>query len=80
MARERHLLPRCPPQPSGGAGGAGPPVTLIYLGAALLVVAQALGIYALRTRKADLVFSVVMVGMVAVAVVAAGYGAYSHLS
>ena len=60
------------------AGGSA--VTLVYLGAGLLVAAQALGIYALKTRKADLVFSVVVVGMVLAATVTAGYGAYRSLN
>lgn len=55
-------------------------MTLVYLGAGLLVAAQALGIYALKTRKADLVFSVVVVGMVLAATVTAGYGAYRSLN
>ncbi len=49
-------------------------MTDIYLGVALLVVAQLLGIYALKTRKADLVFSVTMVVLVVAAVLVGGYG------
>ena len=36
-------------------------MNLLYVAAALLVGAQLLGVYALISRKADLVFSVLMV-------------------
>lgn len=55
------------------------PVTLIYSGVALLVLAQVLGVYALVTHKADLVFGALIIAMVLAAVVLAGYGAYSQL-
>lgn len=54
-------------------------MTLIYLGVALLVFAQVLGIYALVTRKADVIFAVCVVTLVVVAGVLAGYGAYTKL-
>jgi hypothetical protein len=47
-------------------------VTLLYGAAACLVAAQLLGIYALKSRKADLIFSMFMVALV-VASVALGY-------
>jgi hypothetical protein len=47
-------------------------VTLLYGAAGCLVAAQVLGIYALRTRKADLIFSIFMVALV-VAALALGY-------
>jgi hypothetical protein len=47
-------------------------VTVLFGAAACLVAAQLLGIYALRTRKADLIFSLFMVVLV-VAAVALGY-------
>lgn len=54
-------------------------MTLIYLAGAVLVGAQALGIYALVTRKADFIFAIVMTVMLTFAVVAGGYGLYHHL-
>ncbi len=48
------------------------PVTLLFGAAGCLVAAQLLGIYALRTRKADLIFSIFMVALV-VAALALGY-------
>ena len=39
-------------------------------------MAQLLGVYALITRKADLVFSIVMVGLLVAAVALGGYGLY----
>ena len=47
-------------------------VTLLYLAAGCLIGAQILGIYALRSRKADLIFSLLMIAMV-MASVALGY-------
>jgi hypothetical protein len=44
-------------------------MTLLYLAAACLVVAQALGIYGLVSRKADLVFSIFMVMLLIASVV-----------
>lgn len=38
-------------------------MTELYAAAACLVAAQILGIYGLKTRKADLVFAVCMVGL-----------------
>jgi hypothetical protein len=45
-------------------------MTLFYVAAAVLVVAQALGIYALVTRKADLTFALIMLVMLVGAIVA----------
>jgi hypothetical protein len=63
-------------QPSILDGHVGPDpsrrVSMIYAAAACLVAAQALGIYALRTRKADLIFSVFMIVLLGAAV-ALGY-------
>jgi hypothetical protein len=47
-------------------------VTLLYGAAGCLIGAQILGIYALRSRKADLIFSLLMVAMV-VASMGLGY-------
>jgi hypothetical protein len=55
-----------------------PPVRYLYGAGACLVVAQVLGIYALITRKADLIFSVVMVCLVVGALVL-GYEGARHL-
>ncbi|MDQ2727127.1 MAG: hypothetical protein M3Y91_04485 [Actinomycetota bacterium] len=38
-------------------------MTELYAAAACLVAAQVLGLYGLKTRKADLVFAVCMVGL-----------------
>ena len=54
-------------------------MTPFYLAGAFLVVAQILGIYALLTRKADLIFSLVMLGLVVAALVSGADGAYSQL-
>ncbi|HLI24176.1 MAG TPA: hypothetical protein VKU91_04420 [Acidimicrobiales bacterium] len=51
----------------------------IYGGLALVVLAQIIGIYALVTRKADLVFTIVILAMVAAAAVLAGVGTYLSL-
>jgi hypothetical protein len=55
-------------------------VIYLYTGAACLVGAQLLGIYALVTRKADLIFSLVMVALVVAAFFLAAFGAYSQLA
>lgn len=47
-------------------------VSLLYAAVACLIAAQVLGIYALRSRKADLIFSVFMIVLLGMAV-ALGY-------
>jgi hypothetical protein len=54
-------------------------VTLLYAAAACLVGAQILGIYALVSRKADLIFSLVMIGLVIAAIVLGVAGARHQL-
>jgi len=54
-------------------------VTPFYVAGAILVVAQLIGIYALVTRKADFVFSLVMLTLVVVALAAGADGAYNQL-
>lgn len=54
-------------------------MTTIYLAGVLLVVAQIMGIYALVTRKADLIFALTMTVLLVVAVVLGGYGVYHRL-
>ncbi len=54
-------------------------MTLLYIGLGILVLAQLLGIYALKTRKADLIFALTMVGLVIGAAVCGGIGAYDQL-
>jgi len=54
-------------------------MTLLYGAAVCLVVAQILGIYGLRTRKADLIFSVIMICLVVAAVVLGVMGAKRQL-
>jgi hypothetical protein len=51
----------------------------IYAAVALLVVAQILGVYGLVTRKADVVFAVVMVLILAAAAALGIYGIYGKL-
>jgi hypothetical protein len=55
-------------------------VIYLYAAAACLVGAQLLGIYALVTRKADLVFSLCMVALVLAAFALGAYGAYAKLA
>jgi len=52
---------------------------MLYGAAGCLVVAQILGIYALRTRKADLIFSIFMVGFVLASVALGFIGARQQL-
>jgi hypothetical protein len=54
-------------------------VNLLYSAGACLVLAQLLGIYALITRKADFIFAVVMVFLLVLAAVFAGYGIYDKI-
>ena len=58
---------------------AGRPVTLLYLAAACLVIAQVLGVYGLVTRKADLIFSLFMIALVVTSFVLGGLGVYQQL-
>jgi hypothetical protein len=54
-------------------------VNLIYTGAALLILAQLVGIYALVTHKADLIFAILMGVLLVLAVVIGGIGAYDRI-
>ena len=54
-------------------------MTPFYVAGALLVIAQATGIYGLVSKRADIILSVAMLCMVAAALVAGGYGAYHEL-
>lgn len=54
-------------------------MTPIYAAGVLLVLAQLLGIYALVTRKADLVFAFTMTVILVAAVVLGIYGVYHRL-
>ncbi len=54
-------------------------LTLLYLAAGCLVAAQILGIYALRTRKADLIFSLFMIVLVVMSVTLGYMGARQQL-
>lgn len=54
-------------------------MTPFYVAAAVLVVAQLLGIYALVTRKADLTFALIMLVMLVVAVVAGLLGLRNYI-
>jgi len=54
-------------------------MTPLYLAGGLLVVAQATGIYALISKKADVIFTIVMVCLVAAAIAAGADGAYNEL-
>jgi hypothetical protein len=55
-------------------------VSYLYAGAVCLVGAQLLGIYALVSRKADLIFSIFMLMLVAAAFLLGAYGAYTKLA
>jgi hypothetical protein len=67
---------RTPGRPAGASARS---VTLLYLAAACLVVAQVLGVYGLVTRKADLIFSLFMAGFVVASLVLGGMGVYQQL-
>ena len=54
-------------------------MTPIYAAGALLIVAQVLGIYGLVTRKADLIFAIIMGVILVLAVVLGIYGVYHRL-
>jgi hypothetical protein len=54
-------------------------VSLLYGAAACLVAAQVVGLYALKSRKADLLFSVLMVALVIAAVLLGVAGAHRQL-
>lgn len=54
-------------------------MTPFYVAGVLLVIAQAIGIYALVSRKADFIFAVVMICLVAGALAAGADGAYTQL-
>lgn len=51
----------------------------IYAAVALVAVAQIMGVYALVTRKADLIFAVAMVATLAAAAALGLYGIYGKL-
>jgi hypothetical protein len=51
----------------------------LYAAAGALVCAQLVGLYALKTRKADLFFSIVMVVLVGVAIAFAILGGHALL-
>jgi hypothetical protein len=54
-------------------------MTPFYIAGILLIVAQALGIYALVTKKADFIFAMVMLVLVLVALGAGADGVYTQL-
>lgn len=54
-------------------------MTSIYASVALLVVAQILGVYALKTHKADFIFAIVMAVLLVGAVVLGLFGVYNQL-
>lgn len=54
-------------------------MTLLYVGLGFLIVAQILGIYGLKTHKADLIFALTMVGLFVAAAVFGALGAYHQL-
>jgi hypothetical protein len=49
---------------------------LLYVGIGLLVASQVVGLYGLVTRKADLVFAVVMLALLAGAIATGGLDLY----
>jgi hypothetical protein len=48
-------------------------MTALYTAGALLVLAQVIGLYGLKTRKADLIFTLIMGALVGAAVVVGAY-------
>jgi hypothetical protein len=54
-------------------------VSLLYVAGGCLVIAQLIGIYGLITRKADLIFSLVMAALLVSAVALGLIGAYDRL-
>jgi uncharacterized membrane protein YecN with MAPEG domain len=54
-------------------------VSAIYVAGVLLVTAQMLGIYGLMTRKADLIFALIMGVILLFAVVIGAYGVYHRI-
>jgi hypothetical protein len=52
---------------------------MLYLAGGCLVVAQLLGIYGLVTRKADLIFALVMTGLLVSAILLGGLWAYHRV-
>lgn len=54
-------------------------MSLLVAAAVCLVAAQVIGIYALVSKKADLVFSLIMVLMVVVAAALGAVGAYNQI-
>jgi hypothetical protein len=55
-------------------------VNLFYAAGACLVAAQLIGIYGLVTRKADVIFAVLMIALLAGAAAMAGVEAYHRIS
>jgi hypothetical protein len=51
---------------------------VLYTAGALLVLAQVIGLYGLKTRKADVVFTLVMAALVVAAVALGAYEVF-HL-
>ena len=54
-------------------------MNLLYLAGACLVLAQLIGLYGLLTRKADLIFALVMVALLAGAVALGGLYVYHRI-
>ena len=54
-------------------------MSTIVAAGGLLVIAQILGIYALVTRKADLIFALIMGALLLLAVVLGAYGVYHRI-
>lgn len=55
-------------------------MSLLYIAAGCLALAQILGIYALVSRKADVVFTALMIGLILLAGVLGGLGAYDQIT
>jgi hypothetical protein len=54
-------------------------VNLLYTAGGLLIVSQLVGIYGLWTRKADLIFAILVVVLLVTAGVLGGLGVYDKL-
>lgn len=66
---------------SSGASRRGRPlISLLWVAAILLVLAQVVGIYGLVTRKADLVLSLLALGLLVASVLTAFWWAYHQVT
>lgn len=55
-------------------------ISLLWVAAALLILAQVVGIYGLATRKADLVLSLLAIGLLVASLLVAFWWAYHQVT